>query len=122
LFSTSAGLSDHRSDQQTQGTLKITNGQIPRPKNEVKYLGVHLDRRLTWAKHIKGKRKRLNQKSETNALDTWKKLNTSNRTQTPPMQNSAQPHVDLWNSAMGDSLQFKHRNPSALSIQDSDPF
>jgi hypothetical protein len=30
-----------------------------------------------------------------------------------------QTHTDLWNSAMGDSLQFQHRNPTALSIQDS---
>jgi hypothetical protein len=33
-------------------------------KNEVKYLGVHLGRRLTWAKHIKTKRKQLNQKAK----------------------------------------------------------
>jgi hypothetical protein len=29
-------------------------------KNEVKYLGMHLHKRLTWAKHIKSKRKQLN--------------------------------------------------------------
>jgi hypothetical protein len=32
-------------------------------KNEVKYLGMHLDRRLTWAKNIKSKRKQLNLKA-----------------------------------------------------------
>jgi hypothetical protein len=29
-------------------------------KNDVKYLGMHLHRKLTWAKHIKTKRKQLN--------------------------------------------------------------
>jgi hypothetical protein len=39
-------------------------GNIPLPqKNEAKCLGMHLDRRLTWAKHIKTKRKQLNQKA-----------------------------------------------------------
>jgi hypothetical protein len=28
--------------------------------NEVKYMGMHLDRRLTWAKRIKAKRNQLN--------------------------------------------------------------
>jgi hypothetical protein len=35
------------------------------------------------------------------------------------IQSSTQTHMDLWNSAMGDSFQFQHQNPSALSIQDS---
>jgi hypothetical protein len=39
------------------------NGDLPQ-KNEVKYLGMHLDRRLTWAKHIKTKRKQLNLKAK----------------------------------------------------------
>jgi hypothetical protein len=36
---------------------------LPR-KNEVKYLGMHLDRRLILAKHIKSKRKQLNLKTK----------------------------------------------------------
>jgi hypothetical protein len=56
--------------------------------------------------------------SETNELATWKNISIINRKQTP-IQSSAEIHVDLWNSAMGDSLQFQHRNPPALAIQDS---
>jgi hypothetical protein len=40
-------------------------GSVDLPqKNEVKYLAMHLDRRLTWAKHIKPKRKQLNLKAK----------------------------------------------------------
>jgi hypothetical protein len=39
------------------------NGDLSQ-KNEVKYLGMHLDRRLTWVKHIKSERKQLNLKAE----------------------------------------------------------
>jgi hypothetical protein len=58
-------------------------------------------------------------KSETNALAPWKKINTVNRKQTSPIQSSTQTHMDLWNSAMGDSLHFQHRNLLELSFQDS---
>jgi hypothetical protein len=44
-------------------------------------------------------------KSETNELAT-RKINIINRKQTSPTPNSTQTHMDLWNSAMGDSLQF----------------
>jgi hypothetical protein len=63
--------------------------------------------------------KNINLKSETIALATRKKINTINRKQTPSIQSSTHTHMDLWNSAMGDSLQFQHRNPPALSIKDS---
>jgi hypothetical protein len=36
--------------------MQMGNVDLPQ-KDEVKYLGMHLDRRLTWAKHIKTKRK-----------------------------------------------------------------
>jgi hypothetical protein len=40
-------------------------------------------------------------KGETKALATQKKINTINRKQTPPIQSSNEPHMDLWNSPMG---------------------
>jgi hypothetical protein len=39
--------------------VQIGSVDLPQ-KNEVKYLAMHLVRRLTWAKHIKTKRKQLN--------------------------------------------------------------
>jgi hypothetical protein len=39
------------------------NVDLPQ-KNEAKYLGMHIDRRLTWAKHIKPKIKQLNLKAK----------------------------------------------------------
>jgi hypothetical protein len=50
-------------------------------KNEVKYMDMHLNRRLTWAKRIKHKGT-VQIKSETNALANQKKVNTINRKQT----------------------------------------
>jgi hypothetical protein len=46
-------------------------------KNEVKYLGMHLDGRLTLARHIKNQRNRSNRK-QTNAMAT-RKVSTINR-------------------------------------------
>jgi hypothetical protein len=39
---------------QTCPTVQMAKVDLPQ-KNEVKYLSMHLDRRLTWAKHIKFK-------------------------------------------------------------------
>jgi hypothetical protein len=43
-------------------TMQIGNVSLPLPRNEVKYLGMRLDRRLIWVKHIKTNRKQLNRK------------------------------------------------------------
>jgi hypothetical protein len=76
----------------TQPNLSLKTGNVDLPqKNEVKYLSMHLDRWLTWGKHIK-KKKTFQPKSETNALPT-RKINTINWKQTTPIQSSTQP---LW--------------------------
>jgi hypothetical protein len=46
-------------------------------------------------------------KIETNALAARKKINILDRKQTSPIQSSIQTHMDQWNSATGDSLQFQ---------------
>jgi hypothetical protein len=45
---------------QTCLTVQVGNVDLPQ-RNEAKYLGMHLNRRLTWAKHIKTKTKEINQ-------------------------------------------------------------
>ena len=47
--------------KRTYPPLLLNNKNIPQ-SNDVKYLGIHLDRRLTWRKHIWTKRKQLNLK------------------------------------------------------------
>jgi hypothetical protein len=49
--------------KQTCPTVQMGNVDLPQ-KSEVKYLGMHLNRRRTWAKHIKTKRKQLNIKAK----------------------------------------------------------
>jgi hypothetical protein len=44
---------------QTCPTVQMSSVDLPH-KNEVKYQGMHLDRRLTWATDIKTERKQLN--------------------------------------------------------------
>ena len=41
--------------------VKLNNDHLPQV-DEVKYLGIHLDQRLTWCKHITTKRKQLDLK------------------------------------------------------------
>jgi hypothetical protein len=48
---------------QTCPTVQMGSFDIPQ-KNEAKYLGMHLERRLTLAKHIKTKRKQLKHKAK----------------------------------------------------------
>jgi hypothetical protein len=81
-------------------------GNVDLPeKNEVKYLGMHLDRRRKMGKAHQVRNKTAQRKSKTNELVNLK-INTINRKQTPFIQNNTQTHTGLRNSIMGDSLQF----------------
>jgi len=48
-------------NKMTYPPVKLNNDHLPQA-DEVKYLGIHLDRRLTWPKHITTKRKQLDLK------------------------------------------------------------
>jgi hypothetical protein len=48
---------------ETCPTVQMGSVDLPQ-KNEVKHLGMHLDRRLTWAKQVRTKRKQLNLKEK----------------------------------------------------------
>jgi hypothetical protein len=48
---------------QTCPTVQMGNINLPQ-RNEVKYLGMHLDRRMALAKHIRTKREQLNLKTK----------------------------------------------------------
>jgi hypothetical protein len=53
------------------------NVALPQKNEVIYYIWVcHLDRRLTWAKHIRAKRNQLNLKVKRNVLATGKKFNT----------------------------------------------
>jgi hypothetical protein len=51
----------------------INNSIIP-TKTEVKYLGLHLDHKLTWKAHIRKKTTAINAKIKTNVLAYWKTI------------------------------------------------
>jgi hypothetical protein len=102
---------------QTCQTVQIGKVDLPQ-KNEVKYLGMHLERRLTWAKHIKSKKEITQPKSETNELAARKKINTISRKQTPPVQSSLKP---IWTYGSQPQIPTS-KSSSASNPRLSDPF
>jgi hypothetical protein len=80
--------------------VQINNGQLSQ-KEEVKYLGLHLDRRLTWHKHIFVKRKQL---GITLAKMYWLL--------------GPQTNLDLRNTTLGYGFHFQHRNFGTSPVKD----
>jgi hypothetical protein len=92
--------------------VHINNVQLPR-EEDVKYLVLNLDRRLTWHKHIFAKRKQL---GITLTKMYWllgrkSKLCTSNKLL------NTQTNLDLRNTTLGYGSHFQHRNSRTFPIE-----
>jgi hypothetical protein len=88
--------------------VHINSVELPQ-EEDVMYLGLHLDRRLTWHKHIFAKRKQL---GITLTKMYWllgpkSKLSTSNKLLI--YTNNTQTNLDLRNTTLGYGFHFQQK-------------
>lgn len=79
--------------------IYLNNIPLPTAQN-VRYLGLHLDRRLTWATHIQSQTSRLKQPLPSIAFPSHIKTPQSQK-QTANVQTTPQTNLDLWHPALG---------------------
>jgi hypothetical protein len=96
-------------NKMTRPPVKLNNEHLPQA-DEVKYLGMHLDRRLTWRKHITTKRKQLDLKLQN---IYW----IITRKQTPSLQSNSKASMDLWNPTVGNRIDLKYRDSRAIPVK-----
>jgi hypothetical protein len=84
--------------------LQLNNKTLPQPA-DVKYLGIHVDRKLTWREHISTKRKQLSQGTET-VLGHWPKNAVVAGKQTTGIQSNPETYLDLLCTVVGISIKL----------------
>jgi len=94
----------------------ILNEKIIPKVNSVKYLGVHLDKRLTWATHIKTKRKSLNIKLHKLRPLLSSNISLSNKLVITNLQTNYSPGYDLWYPTLGLSQKLQPQYFSSVSV------
>jgi hypothetical protein len=88
--------------------------QLPQ-QEDVKYIGLHLDRTYLAQTHIH-KTEVTGNDARQNALATWTEVKTLHKQQNSHIQSNTQTNQDLWNTTLGYGFHIKHRNPRTLPI------
>jgi hypothetical protein len=104
----------HSPHEENHTPVRINNVQLSQD-DDAKYLGLNLDRKLTWHKHIFAKRKQL---GITLTKMWWLigRKSTLHKQQTSHIYNT-QTNLDLQNTTLGYSFHFQHRNSRTFSIE-----
>jgi hypothetical protein len=99
--------------RETCPPVHINNVNLP--QQDVRCLGLHLDRSLTWRKHIFTKLKQLGM---TLTKIHWLLGGKSTLHNQPNshIQSHTQTSLDLWNTTVGYDFHFKHRTPRTLPV------
>jgi hypothetical protein len=94
--------------------VHINDVQFPQA-DDVKYLGLHLDRRLTWHEHIFTR-------GNNSALSSPKCIGCSDASPNSPPPTSCssikntQTHLDLWYTTLGHCFHLQNRNSGTIPI------
>jgi hypothetical protein len=84
----------------------------------VKYLGLHLYRKLTWHKHIFTKTETTRNYPHQNVLVTRTQIKTLYKQQTH-LQNYTQTNLGLRNTTLGNRIHVQHRNTRTFPVEGS---
>jgi hypothetical protein len=85
--------------RETCPPVHINSVQLPQ-QEDIKYLGLHTNRRLTWRKHIH-KTEATGNDAHQNALATWIEVKTLHKQQDSHIQSNTQSNLDLQNTTVG---------------------
>jgi hypothetical protein len=95
--------------------VKLNNEQLPQA-DEVKYLGIHLDRRLTWRKH-NYQTKAIGPQTTKPILNHWSQISAITRKQASCLQSNSKACLDIWSPAGGKCIQLQSRDTRANPVK-----